>query len=63
MLQPFRRPGLGFEINPSLLRKYGKRIFKITETRLKFKVIRDKGLKAALEIKKRKESQVGEHLI
>ncbi|MGD9303462.1 MAG: mandelate racemase/muconate lactonizing enzyme family protein [Desulfobacterales bacterium] len=59
MLQPFRRPGLGFEINPSLLRKYGKRFFKITETRLKLKVIRDKGLKAALEIKRRKESQVG----
>ncbi len=57
MLQPFRRPGLGFEINPSLLRKYGKRFFKMTETRLKLKVIRDKGLRAALEIKKRKESQ------
>ena len=57
MLQPFTRPGLGFEINPSLLRRYGKRFFKITETRLKLKVIRDKGLKAALEIKKRKENQ------
>lgn len=59
MLQPFTRPGLGFEINPSLLRKYGKRFFKITETRLKLKVIREKGLRAALDIKKRKESQPG----
>jgi len=59
MLQPFTRPGLGFEINPSLLRRYGKRFFKITETRLKLKVIREKGLKAALQIKKRKESRLG----
>jgi len=57
MLQPFRRPGLGFEINKGLLRKYGKKFFKITETRLKLKVIREKGIKAALDLKKRKESQ------
>ncbi|MEJ2100932.1 MAG: mandelate racemase/muconate lactonizing enzyme family protein [Desulfobacterales bacterium] len=55
ILQPFTRPGLGFEIIPNLLRKYGKRFFKLTETRLKLKVIREKGLKAALELKKRKE--------
>jgi L-alanine-DL-glutamate epimerase-like enolase superfamily enzyme len=55
ILQPFRRPGLGFEINPNLLRKYGKRFFKLTETRIKLKVIREKGLKAALELKRRKE--------
>ena len=57
MLAPPRRPGLGFEIDPSLLRRYGKRFFKLTETRLKLKVIRQKGLKAALELKKRKEVQ------
>jgi hypothetical protein len=57
MLAPFTRPGLGFEINKGLLSKYGKRFFKLTETRLKIKVIRQKGLKAALDIKKRKESQ------
>ena len=57
MLQPFTKPGLGFEIDKRLLRKYGKRFFKITETRLKLKVIRQKGLKAALDLKKRKESQ------
>jgi D-galactarolactone cycloisomerase len=55
ILQPFTRPGLGFEIQPNLLRKYGKRFFKLTETRLKLKVIREKGLKAALALKKRKE--------
>ena len=54
-LQPFTRPGLGFEIDERLLKKYGKRFFKLTETGLKIKVIREKGLKAALDLKKRKE--------
>lgn len=57
MLQPFTGPGLGFEINENLLRKYGRRFFKLTETRQKIKVIRQKGIKAALELKRRKESQ------
>ena len=57
MLQPPRKPGLGFEIDKALLKKYGKRFFKLTETRLKIKVIRQKGLKAALDLKKRKESK------
>ncbi len=56
MLQPFTRPGLGFEINEKKLKKYGQRFFKLTEFGLKIKVIREKGLKAALDIKKRKES-------
>lgn len=54
LLQPFRRPGLGFEIDRKLLRRYGKRFFKITETGLKIKVIREKGIKEALALKKRK---------
>jgi D-galactarolactone cycloisomerase len=57
LLQPFTQPGLGFEIDKGLLKKYGKRFFKLTETRLKLKVIRQKGLKAALDLKKRKENQ------
>ena len=56
MLAPFTRPGLGFEIDRKLLRKYGTRFFKLTEIGLKLKVIREKGLKAALELKKKKES-------
>lgn len=54
-LQPFTRPGLGFEIDEKLLKRYGKRFFRLTEFGLKLKVIREKGLKAALDIKKRKE--------
>ena len=56
VLHPFTRPGLGFEIDEGLLRRYGKRFFKITETRLKLKVIREKGIKTALNLKKRKDS-------
>lgn len=55
VLQPLAKPGLGFEIDQRLLRKYGKRFFKITEAGLKWKVIRKKGLKTALELKKRKD--------
>ena len=55
MLQPFKRPGLGFEIDKKLLKKYAKRFYHQTEKGLAFKVIREKGLKTALEIKKRKE--------
>ena len=57
MLAAFTRPGLGFEIDKALLRKYGKRFFRLTEFGLKIRVIREKGLKAALELGKRK-SQV-----
>jgi hypothetical protein len=40
-----------------LLRKYGKRFYRITQRSLAFKVIREKGLKTALALKKRKEGQ------
>ncbi|MBN2255099.1 MAG: mandelate racemase/muconate lactonizing enzyme family protein [Deltaproteobacteria bacterium] len=56
MLHPPLKPGLGFDVDKSLLRKYGKRFFKLTETRLKLHIIRQKGLKAALDLKKRKET-------
>ena len=44
-------------IDRGLLRKYGKRFFKINETRLKIKVIREKGIRTALALKKRKEGR------
>ncbi len=55
MLHPFKRPGLGFEIDKKRLKKYGKRFFKITETGLKIKVILEKGITEALKLKQRKE--------
>jgi len=60
LLQPFHAPGLGFEVDEGLLRKYGKRFFKLTETRLKLKVIREKGFKEAMRLKKRKERDIGD---
>lgn len=57
MLAPFTRPGLGFEIDQKLLKRYGTRFFKLTERGLKIKVIREKGLKAAFELKRKKESR------
>jgi len=56
MLAPFTRPGLGFEIDARLLRKFGKRFYRMTETGLKIRVIREKGLRAALAIKRKKET-------
>ena len=55
-LAPFTKPGLGFEIEPKLLKKYGKRFFRLTETGQKFRVIKEKGLRLALGLKKRKEA-------
>jgi L-alanine-DL-glutamate epimerase-like enolase superfamily enzyme len=55
ILHPFAKPGLGFDIDKGLLRKYGKRFFKMTEFGLKIKVIREKGIREALALKKKKE--------
>jgi hypothetical protein len=54
-LQPFTRPGLGFEIRRDLLKKYGRRFFRMTESRLKWKIVREKGLKNALALGRRKK--------
>ena len=57
MLAPFTKPGLGFEVNQLLLKKYGRRYFHLTESSFKLKVIKEKGLHEALALKKRKEAQ------
>ncbi len=54
VLQPFRKPGLGFEIDEKRLRRYGERFFKLGEAGLKLRVIREKGLKGALAIAERR---------
>jgi len=51
-----QEPGLGIKIVPSKLRKYGKRFYKATPLRIAVRAIREKGLKEALELKKKKES-------
>lgn len=50
-----QRPGLGAVIDPSALRRHGRRFYKLTPFRLSLQVIRDKGLGQALELKRRKE--------
>ncbi|MBU0988084.1 MAG: mandelate racemase/muconate lactonizing enzyme family protein, partial [Proteobacteria bacterium] len=55
MLVPFERPGLGFEIDKRLLRKYGKRFYKLTRSKFVIQVIREKGFKEALKLKRRKK--------
>lgn len=54
MLHPVTRPGLGFAIEKNLLRKYGKRFFKLSSLGLTLRVIKEKGLKRALALKKKK---------
>ncbi|MCB1152096.1 mandelate racemase/muconate lactonizing enzyme family protein [bacterium] len=50
-------PGLGIDIDEVALRRHAKRFHKMTPARLAIRTIREKGLKAALEIKKKKESR------
>ncbi len=53
-VDPPTAPGLGIDIHPGRLRKYGKRFFKMDKLGLTIKVIMEKGLKTALELKERK---------
>lgn len=48
------KPGLGFEINKRALKKYARRFFKMTPIRLVYYVIKDKGLKTAMELGRKK---------
>ncbi|MBZ0273362.1 mandelate racemase/muconate lactonizing enzyme family protein [bacterium] len=52
-------PGLGIEIDDAALRRHAKRFHVVTPARVAIKTIREKGLKTALEIKKRKEAREG----
>lgn len=49
-----QEPGLGIHLDEARLRKYGRRFHVTTPFRLAAATIREKGLKAALEIKKKK---------
>ena len=52
-----RRPGLGFEIDRRALRRYGKRFFVMDRLRFAWFGLRDRGLKAALEIDRTKREE------
>jgi hypothetical protein len=50
-----QEPGLGVHIDERLLRRYGNRFHVATPTRVAMHTIREKGLKAALRVKKAKQ--------
>jgi D-galactarolactone cycloisomerase len=52
-----QEPGLGLNIDPGKLRKYGKKFFTMTKFRLAVRTIWKKGLHTALELKKKKEAR------
>ena len=52
-----RAPGLGIEIDRKKLRKFGRRFYTITKTRLAIQTVRKKGLKTALELKRKREQR------
>jgi hypothetical protein len=49
-------PGLGLQIDEGLLRRHGKRFHVATPLRVAVKTIREKGLKAAMTLKKARNS-------
>ena len=53
------RPGLGFEISPRALRKWGDHFFTMDKKRLVFFALRDRGIKASKEMDKAKRERIG----
>jgi len=52
-------PGLGVSIDAKKLRRYGTRFYKTSTLRLAVSTIRKKGLKTALELKRKKDARAG----
>ncbi len=52
------KPGLGIDIDPAALRRYGKRIFVMDKLRLVMFSLRDRGLKVAREIDARRKERM-----
>jgi L-alanine-DL-glutamate epimerase-like enolase superfamily enzyme len=49
-------PGLGLRIDEARLRRFGRRFAVVTPFRLAVRTVREKGLKAAMELKRKKEA-------
>lgn len=56
-LMPPTGPGLGFEINPAVLRKYGKRFFVMDRLRLVWFSLRTRGIAVSREIDRVKKAR------
>jgi L-alanine-DL-glutamate epimerase-like enolase superfamily enzyme len=52
-----QEPGLGLRISPQKLRRHGKLFYKTSTLRIALSTIRKKGLKTALELKKKREAR------
>ncbi|THB80070.1 MAG: mandelate racemase/muconate lactonizing enzyme family protein [Desulfobacteraceae bacterium] len=52
---PTYNPGLGFDIDPGKLNRFGKRFFHMNNRKLIFHTIRDKGLRTALRLNTNKK--------
>jgi len=52
-----QEPGLGIHLDRRMMRRYARRFYVATKLRVAVKTIREKGLKTALELKKKKEAQ------
>jgi len=50
-------PGLGIEIDSKKLKRYGKRFYRMTPAKLALHTIRKKGMKTALELKRKKKAR------
>ena len=52
-----QEPGLGLHIDHRALRRYGKKFYKTSPLRIAVHTIRNKGLKTALELKRKKDAK------
>jgi L-alanine-DL-glutamate epimerase-like enolase superfamily enzyme len=51
-------PGLGIEIDWDVIRRFGKRIYRGTNTNVAFHTLRDRGLKQTMYLRKKKKEQL-----
>lgn len=56
-IQVPQSPGLGVTLDTAALKRWGKRFYRLTPTKLALQTIRSKGLKTALELKRKKKSR------
>lgn len=54
-----QEPGLGLQVDPKKLRRYGTRFYQTSTVRLALHTIRTKGLRTALELKRKKDARAG----
>ena len=54
-----QQPGIGIDVDPAKLRRFGKRFYNLTKPRLIYNTIRSKGLKTAMELGRIKKEQGG----